>query len=86
MRLQAVLSTLILFGLVLASEVAGEGPPGKAFLKRSHDLKLNVDLVLLNVVVTDQKGYAIQGLYKEDFKVYENRVEQPISFFSQEEA
>ena len=86
MRLQAVLSALILFGLGLASEVAAEGPPGKAFIKGSHDLKLNVDLVSLNVVVTDQKGYAVQGLSKEEFKVYENRVEQHISFFSQEEA
>ena len=86
MKLQKVLSTLVLFGLGLASQVAAEGPPGKAFLKSSRDLKLNVDLVSLNVVVTDQKGYAVQGLSKEDFKVYENRVEQPISFFSQEEA
>src|SRR6266545_6063169 len=49
-------------------------------------LKLSTDLVSLSVTVTDQKGQAITGLKREDFKVYENGVEQPLSFFSAEEA
>ena len=49
-------------------------------------LKLSTDLVSLSVTVTDKKGQAITGLKREDFKVYENGVEQPISFFSSEEA
>jgi uncharacterized protein YggE len=48
-------------------------------------IKLATDLVSLNVMVTDQSGRAILGLKKEDFKVYEDRVEQPISFFSCDE-
>jgi hypothetical protein len=49
-------------------------------------VKLARDLVSLNVMVTDRNGRAILGLKREDFKVYEEGVEQPISFFSAEEA
>jgi hypothetical protein len=49
-------------------------------------IKLATDLVSLSIAVTDQMGQAILGLKKEDFKVYENGIEQTISFFSAEEA
>lgn len=49
-------------------------------------IKLTTDLVSLNVMVTDQTGRAILGLKKEDFRVYEDRVEQQVSFFSSDEA
>lgn len=48
-------------------------------------LKLSTELVSLSVAVTDQKGKAVVGLKREDFKVYENGIEQPLSFFSTEE-
>lgn len=54
--------------------------------KGPSTLRLSVDLVSLNVVVTDAKGQPIPDLDKENFKVYENRVEQPISFFSHEDS
>ena len=60
--------------------------PDKNPQKASPSLRLDVDLVSLNVVVTDQKGQVIKDLSQEDFKVYEDRVEQPISFFNYEEA
>jgi hypothetical protein len=49
-------------------------------------LKLSTDLVSLSVTVTDHKERAITGLKRENFKVYENGVEQPLGFFSAEEA
>lgn len=48
-------------------------------------LKLSTELVSLSVTVTDQKGKAVIGLGREDFKVYENGVEQKLDFFSTEE-
>jgi len=48
-------------------------------------LKLSTELVSLSVTVTDQKGQAITGLKREDFKVYESGVEQKLDFFSAEE-
>jgi len=47
-------------------------------------IKVTTDLVLLNVTVTDQRGRVITGLKKEQFKVLEDGVEQPLSFFSLE--
>ena len=48
-------------------------------------IKVSTELVSLSVTVTDQKGKAVLGLKREDFKVYENGVEQPLNFFSTEE-
>jgi VWFA-related protein len=40
--------------------------------------KIDVDIVLLDVIVTDSKGNQILGLSKDDFIVKENGVAQPI--------
>src|SRR5262245_35677439 len=48
-------------------------------------VKLATELVSVRVTVTDQGGRAIEGLNKDDFKVYEDKVEQPVSFFSDED-
>jgi Ca-activated chloride channel family protein len=43
------------------------------------------NLVSVVVTVTDRGGQAIAGLPKESFRVYDDKVEQPISFFSEED-
>ena len=48
-------------------------------------VRLTTDLVLLNVMVTDRNGQAQLDLQKENFKVYEDGVEQTVSFFGAEE-
>src|SRR5229473_8565330 len=54
----------------------------------SHDtpttFKVRVNLVLVRVVVRDQKGKIISNLKKEDFPLYDNRNLQAISSFSVE--
>jgi VWFA-related protein len=47
-------------------------------------IKVDTNLVLLNVAVTDQKGRAVSGLEKTHFKVFEDGVEHSINFFSME--
>src|SRR5712691_6746417 len=49
-------------------------------------LTIETDLVPLRVTVADREGRAIRELKKEDFKVYENGVEQAINHFSSEAA
>lgn len=49
-------------------------------------LKIETNLVPLNVTVSDRSGRAVAALKKEDFKVYENGAEQAVSYFSAEEA
>jgi VWFA-related protein len=41
-----------------------------------------VELVLLDVSVKDEKGGFVSGLKKENFKIYDNKVEQPITVFA----
>jgi Ca-activated chloride channel homolog len=48
-------------------------------------IRLGTQLVSLRVTVTDRKGNLIDELSKEDFKIYDDKIEQPISFFSNED-
>ena len=52
-------------------------PQGASAIKPS-----STEPVSLSVAVTDQQGQALTGLKQEDFKVYENGVEQTINSFS----
>lgn len=49
-------------------------------------LRSDVNLVLVPVDVTDEKGRAVTGLKSEDFSVYENDQQQEIRFFSVEDS
>jgi Ca-activated chloride channel homolog len=60
---------------------ADQGPDDSAF-----SLRVDVDLVILNVAVTDEKGANVTSLRKEDFEVYEDDVKQEVSDFLPVEA
>jgi VWFA-related protein len=47
-------------------------------------LKVDTDLVSLDVVASDAEGRPIRNLKREDFKVYLDSVEQPLAFFQVE--
>lgn len=47
-------------------------------------LKIDTDLVSLDVVATDIEGQPIRNLRQEDFKLYLDEVEQPLAFFQVE--
>jgi Ca-activated chloride channel homolog len=64
-----LLSLIILSGVV--STAAQDDPP----------IKIDTSIVRLNVGVVDQRGRAITSLNKDDFAVYEDGVQQPISRF-----
>jgi Ca-activated chloride channel family protein len=42
-------------------------------------IRIDTDLVPIDVVVTDAKGRLVRNLKKEDFKLFEDGIEQPIS-------
>lgn len=50
-------------------------PPGSA-------IRLDVELVMVPVTVTDKRGATVIGLARNNFHVFEDRVEQPIIAFS----
>jgi VWFA-related protein len=47
-------------------------------------VRVETDLVLVDVTVTDAGGTPVRNLRAEDFKLYEDGVERPISFFNVE--
>lgn len=49
-------------------------------------IRMNVDMVLVPVTVTDPMNRLVTGLEKEDFQIYENNGEQKISSFASEDA
>jgi Ca-activated chloride channel family protein len=62
-----------------AATAAGRARPGSL-------IKMNVDMVLVPVTVTDPMNRLVTGLEKEDFQVYENNGEQGIKSFASEDA
>src|SRR5881409_2138919 len=53
---------------------------------RSFSIKVNVDLVVLNLTVVDEKGNKVTSLKREDFSVFEDEVQQDLSDFHSIEA
>ncbi len=47
-------------------------------------IRIDTDLVLVDVTVTDIAGKPVRGLRPEDFKLYEDGTERPVAFFNVE--
>src|SRR2546425_8434140 len=56
---------------------AQENPP-----QPSQTIHVSVDRVNVGVIVTDRSGHFVEGLRREDFRVFDNGIEQPISGFA----
>lgn len=92
-QLLVVFSAVMLLGMTtLAPSVAQESDskaqrPRQVFPKDDQPdevLKVDTDLVSLDVVATDADGRPIRNLKQEDFKVYLDGSEQPLAFFQVE--
>jgi VWFA-related protein len=47
-------------------------------------LRIDTDLVMIDVLVTDAQGRPVRNLRREDFKIYEDGEERPLAFFNVE--
>src|SRR6185437_8858637 len=64
-------------------------PPAKNAAKEvlpKSDIRINANLVLIPVTVNDQLNRFVTGLDKENFKIFEDKIEQTITQFSSEDA
>jgi Ca-activated chloride channel homolog len=77
-RRAAVLS----FSLLLLISISAK--PGDTRNQQKPLFKVGVDTVFLRVSVTDPLNRSVTGLSKDDFKIYEDKVEQEISTFAHE--
>jgi Ca-activated chloride channel family protein len=87
---------LLLFGIViwkspalavaqaLVHDEVKHDTPGQV-IKRGQSVHVDVDLALVNVTVTDPYNRLVTGLEPDNFRVFENNVEQEIQYFSSED-
>ncbi len=53
--------------------------------RAAGSIEIDVDMVLVNVGVTDAQGHVIANLQRKNFRLYEDNVEQEILSFSRED-
>jgi len=58
--------------------------PGRA-IHQNQTVHIDVDLVLVDVTVTDRHDRLVTGLEPDNFRIFENNVEQEIQYFSSED-
>ena len=83
---------IVLILSALLSAAAQDNPtkqerPRRALPSNSEPqdvIKIDTDLVPIDVIVTDEKGRLVRNLRKEDFKLFEDGVERPIASFNVE--
>ena len=68
------------------TEAAPESGASALKIHPGSFIRMNVDMVLVPVTITDPLNRLVTGLEKEDFQVYENNGEQHISSFASEDA
>src|ERR1700674_1167634 len=87
------LSVVLLLGVALLLPCLAQEPdrraqrPRQVFPRNEEPadvLKIETDLVSLDVVATDIEGRPMRNLRQENFKLYLDDIEQPLSFFQVE--
>ena len=70
-----------------AVSIAPRSQPIAAGSANRTDSQFNVTgaLVLVPVLVTDSQDHFVTGLDKQDFKIFEDKIEQPITHFASED-
>src|SRR2546426_6454860 len=48
----------------------------------NQTIRVSVDRVNVGVIVTDRSGHFVEGLRREDFRVFDNGIEQPLTGFA----
>src|SRR6202047_2140428 len=88
--------SLLLFGIVIWNSPAlaiaqslvpndvKHDTPGQV-IKQGQAVHIDVDLALVNVTVTDPYNRLVTGLEPDNFRIFENNVEQEIQYFSSED-
>src|SRR5271169_3559477 len=74
------------FAQIPIAPTAPPPPPGQSAPdNKQGKIALNVDLVVLHTSVLDDRGKFVEGLTQENFRVYEDKVEQKLSIFKRED-
>lgn len=88
MSIRVRLSVFLLIVCVVFSAQKITAQEQKAISPSSNSdesIVVKTDLISFNVSVTDVDGFAVSGLSKENFSVFDNKMPQEIHFFSSED-
>src|SRR5215469_1346977 len=77
---------LVICGLVGVLVLAGVLAQAQEDQSGKQVLRVEVNLVLLNVAVTDDKGHYVTGLRPSDFEVFEDSIPEKLATFSEGES
>jgi Ca-activated chloride channel homolog len=83
-RLALVIATITFPALTAGAQLNGPLAPYKP-QPSAGSIQIDVDMVLVNVSVTDAYGHLIANLEKKNFRLFEDNVEQEIVTFSNED-
>ena len=73
--------------VTITPRIRGKNPEtADSVVDRRANIRIDTTLVLIPVAVTDPMGRFVTGLDKENFKLFEDKVEQEILQFSSEDA
>src|SRR5690242_2148465 len=79
--MKSVLFWQTLLLLVLVYFLSGHGQTVRA-QQQQPTVRVQVDRVNVGVIVTDGTGKFVEGLRREDFHVFDNQIEQPLTDFA----
>ena len=89
-----VMLLCVCVGVPAQSPAPTQATPAKASLtdvpkplnpKKDQNIRVDVDLVLINVTITDPYNRLVTGLERENFKIFEDKIEQELTHFSSED-
>src|SRR5258708_8886253 len=75
-----LLSAALLCAVVLCARSFAEARENQQ--QANQTIHVSVDRVNVGVIVTDYNGHFLEGLRREDFHLYDNGVEQPLTGFA----
>src|SRR5215510_4518069 len=74
---------LVICGIATVLVLSGITAPAQEDQSNKPVVRVNVNLVLLNVAVTDNKGHYVTGLRPSDFEIFEDNIPQKIASFAE---
>jgi Ca-activated chloride channel homolog len=78
----------VLFSQIPVQSAPPPQPPGQQDTGNAQSgshIKVDVNLVVLHTTVLDDRGRFVEGLGQDNFRVYEDKVEQKLSVFKRED-
>ena len=78
-------TAIVFLALATADACIGQEPRRARVPLPQPDLRVDVDLAIIPVSVTDTLGVPVDGLVRENFRLFEDVTERPITFLAGED-